>query len=198
MIARVKAIAAKGGQIDAPDKGDLAVHDHQLLVVAMHRPLARIERTLNAGTAKQLLAHVAHGPAGGFEDGERCSTPQQHPHLDSLGEITEQIAQPRRLTIARQPEIRRDMPPGDMHMRPSAPQRVGDLRQRLRSVDQDLELAPRAWRRVPSDPQRRLTRGIQLVDPADTPQPAAVMRSDRGLDAPTCPPIDALDQVTRH
>ena len=41
-------------------------------------------------------------------------------------------------------------------------------------------------------------RGVELIDPANTLQPATMMRTDRGLDAPACPPIDALSQAFRH
>jgi hypothetical protein len=36
-------------------------------------------------------------------------------------------------------------------------------------------------------------RGIELIAPANTPQPATMMRTDRGLDALTRPPIDMLN-----
>src|ERR1017187_10019044 len=41
-------------------------------------------------------------------------------------------------------------------------------------------------------------RGIELIAPANTLQPATMMRTDRGLDALTYPSIDALKQATRH
>src|ERR1019366_48986 len=40
--------------------------------------------------------------------------------------------------------------------------------------------------------------GMKLIDPANTLQPATMMRTDRDLDALTYPPIDALNQATGH
>jgi len=39
---------------------------------------------------------------------------------------------------------------------------------------------------------------MQLIDPANTPQPAMMMRTDRGLDCTTRPPVNALNQAFRH
>jgi hypothetical protein len=41
-------------------------------------------------------------------------------------------------------------------------------------------------------------RGVELIDPANTPQPAAMVSTDRCLNALACPPIDALSQAFRH
>jgi hypothetical protein len=198
MIAAVKSIAAERCQVDTPNKRDLVVHDDELLVVAMHRALVEIKRALHARAADELLAHLAHGRTSRREDRQWRSPPQQHPDLDSLGQITEQIAQSSRLIVARQPEIRGDVPPGDMDMRASAPQRRGDARQRLPTVNQHVKRAPRARRRIAGSPQRWAVRGVELIDPANPPQPAAMMRTDCGLDALTGPPIHTLNQATRH
>jgi hypothetical protein len=93
MIAAVKTIAAERGQVDTPHKRDLAVHDDELLVVAMHRALVEIKRALNACAPDELLAHASHGRTGRRKDRHRRSPPQQHPDLDSLGQVGEQIAQ---------------------------------------------------------------------------------------------------------
>ena len=198
MIAAVKTIAAERGQVDTPYERDLAVHDDELLVVAMHRALVEIKRALNARAPDELLAHAAHGRTSGREDRHRRSSPQQHPDLDSLGQVPEQIAQSGRLIVARQPEIGRNVPPGDMHMRASASERLGDARQRLTTINQHVERAPRARRRIAGSPQRWGVRGIELIDPANALQPATMMRTDRGLDALTYPSIDALKQAIRH
>jgi hypothetical protein len=164
----------------------------------MHRPLVRIKRALHARAADQLLAHTAHSRTSRREHPHRRSRPQQHPDLDPLGQLTQQIAQPSRLVVSPQPKTRRDVPPRDVHMRASARERLGDARQRLPTVNQHLERAPRARRRIAGSPQRRAARRIQLIDPANTTQPTTMMATDRGLDAVTGPPINALDQATRH
>jgi hypothetical protein len=83
-------------------------------------------------------------------------------------------------------------------MRASARERLGDARQRLPTVNQHVERAPRARRRIAGSPQRRAARRLQLIDPANTTQPKTMMSTVRGLDAVTRPPINALDQATRH
>ena len=45
MVTVVKTIAAERREVDPSNEGDLAVHDDELLVVAVHRALMGIERT---------------------------------------------------------------------------------------------------------------------------------------------------------
>jgi hypothetical protein len=90
----------------------------------------------------------------GVKTGSGAPPPQQHPDLDSLGQLTKQIAQPRRPIVARQPEIRGDVPPRYIHMRASASQRLSDARQRLPTINQHVKRTPRAWRRIAGSPQR--------------------------------------------
>ena len=120
VIAAVKTIAAQGGQVDTAHEGDLAVHDDELLVMAMHRALVEIQRAPDARAPEQLLAHAAHRRASGRKDRHRRSAPQQHPDLDSLGQIAEQIAQSRCSMVAGEPEVGCDVPSGDMYVRASA------------------------------------------------------------------------------
>jgi hypothetical protein len=116
VIDGVKTIAAERGQVDTPHERDLAVHDDQLLVVAMHGALVGIKRALHSRAADELLADAAHRITSRREDRQWRPPPQKHPDLYSLGQIAEQIAQPRRLIVARQTEIWREVPPGDVHV----------------------------------------------------------------------------------
>jgi hypothetical protein len=168
MIIAVKAIAAERGQVDTANERDLAVHDHELLMVTMHRPLVKIKRALHARAAGELLAHATYGRTSRREDRQRRSSPQQHPDLDSLGQLTKQIAQPRRPLIAGQPEIRGDVPSGDVHVRAGTGERFGDAREHLSTINQHIERAPRAWRRIADGPQRWAVRRSRLIDPAGT------------------------------
>ena len=198
MITGVETVAAERRQIDAPDERDLAIHDHQLLVMTMHRPLMRIKRALHSGAADQLLAHAPHRRTSRRESPHRRSRPQQQSNLDALRQLTEQITQPSRPIIAPQTEIRRNVPPGDMHMRASAGQRLSDPWQRLPAIHQHLKRSPRPWRGIGRSPQRRTARRFQLIDPANTLQPATMMPADRDLDPLARPPINALNQATGH
>jgi hypothetical protein len=60
MAAGVEAVATERGKVDAADEGDLAVDDHQLLVVAVHRPLARVERPPHLRPPRQFVTNAAH------------------------------------------------------------------------------------------------------------------------------------------
>ena len=162
MIAAVEAIAAERGQVDPADERDLAVDDHELLVVAMHRALVGVERALHARAADELVAHAPHGRRAGVKTG--TGAPAHSSTLTSTRSASSP-SRSRSLTasiVARQPEIGRDVPAGDVHAsseRPRAPRRA---RQRLRPVDQHLERAPVARRRIARRPQRRVPRGGSL------------------------------------
>jgi hypothetical protein len=198
MVVRVKAIATERGQIYPADERDLAVDDDELLVVTMHRALVKIERALHACAAYELLAHAAHGRARWREDRQWRPSPQQHPYFDALGQLTKQIAQAGRSLFARQPEIGRDVPSGDMHMRASARERLGDARQRHPPVNQDVERTVCSRGRVASRPQSSVGRGIELIDPANAPKTAAMMGTDRGLDAFAHQAVHSLNQGSGH
>jgi hypothetical protein len=62
MAAVVEAIAGFRGQVDSADEGDAVVDHDRLLVVAVHRPLLRIERAANLCPAAEVLAHLAYRP----------------------------------------------------------------------------------------------------------------------------------------
>jgi hypothetical protein len=189
MITGVETIAGQRSQVDTPDERDLVVDDHQLLMVAVHRPLARIERALHARAPGQLVAYAAHRGACRRERRHRRSRPQQHPNLDSFRELTQQIPQTTRLIVAGEPEVGRNMPAGDVHARVSPRQRLGDTRQRLPAINQNIKRAPQARRRITRSPQRRARRRMQLADPTNPSQPTTMMPTDRCLDPVTRPSI---------
>jgi hypothetical protein len=64
----VPAVPAKVGEINAPDEGDLVVHDDELLVVAVQEALVIVDRDANAGVARELPAVGPDVAAGRRED----------------------------------------------------------------------------------------------------------------------------------
>ena len=76
-----------------------------------------------------------------------------------------------------------------MDMRAGAGQRLSDLRQRLPTVDQHVKRATWARRWVAGAPQRSAGRRFQLIDAADTFQPAMMMLTDCCLDALARPSV---------
>src|SRR5512132_2347876 len=60
MATAVEAIAGFRGKVDSADEGDAVVDHDRLLVVAVHRPLLRIERAADLGPGAEVLAHPAY------------------------------------------------------------------------------------------------------------------------------------------
>jgi hypothetical protein len=82
-------------------------------VTAMHRALVGVERASHVRSADELLAYAADGRTSRREDGQRRSLPQQHPDLESLGQVAEEIAQRSlRLQRVRHPLQPRGIGPG--------------------------------------------------------------------------------------
>src|SRR5579863_3018193 len=106
MVIGVEPVATEIGEVDAADERDLAVDDHELLVVAVHRPLVRVERTLHARATDELIAYPLDRPPCRREQRHRRAGPQQDSDTNALSEIAEQIAKPPRTAIAPQAEIR--------------------------------------------------------------------------------------------
>src|SRR5205085_12160362 len=79
VVARVEAVAVVGGEVDAADEGDAVVDDDELLVVAVERPLAVVERTADPRPALERLAQLAGLGAGRMEERERRARPEAHP-----------------------------------------------------------------------------------------------------------------------
>jgi hypothetical protein len=198
MLAGVEAVAAQRRDVDAADERDLAVDYHELLVVAVHRALVRVQRAAHARAARQPLAHVAHGRTVGREHRKRRAAPQQHAHVDALGQLAEQVAQPARIGLARQPELRRHVPAGDVHRRPRGGDRLGDQRQRAPAVDQNLKRVARARRRVAGGPQRAVVRRLELGQAPDSPQAPASVRAERQLDRTPGREVESIEQLRAH
>ncbi len=60
VVVRVEPVAGFGCQVDAADEGDAVVDDDRLFVMAVHRPLLRIEGALDlVSDRSDALAHRA-------------------------------------------------------------------------------------------------------------------------------------------
>src|SRR5436190_3850250 len=88
--ARVVAVAAVARQIDAAHARKTVVHHDELLVVAVHGPLLRVERDLDPGAA-QPLRELPHITARGSEKRQRRPGPEEHAHLELPREPGEQV-----------------------------------------------------------------------------------------------------------
>jgi hypothetical protein len=97
MRRRVVAVARQRGQVDPADEGDLPVHEHEFLVMAVQRPLVVVERAGDARSADELLAHLPHLTAVRMEERKRSAGPGQHAQVDAFGGLGEQL--PQRLAV---------------------------------------------------------------------------------------------------
>ena len=91
MLAAVEPLSFEGGQVDAADERDVVVDDDELLVVAVHRPLVRVERHRDARAADELVAHPPHLAAVRVEERQRRTGPGEHAHVDALGRSRKQL-----------------------------------------------------------------------------------------------------------
>src|SRR5581483_12455674 len=75
MLARVVAVAAERGEVDPADEGRCAVDDHELLVVAVHRPLEPVETDANPRSRSEPPRGVTDVAAVRVEERERRAGP---------------------------------------------------------------------------------------------------------------------------
>ncbi len=191
MRGGVEAVAGLVRQVDAADEGDRVVDDDRLLVVAVHRPLARVERALDPRPDREAVAHLPHLCPGGPEHRQRGARPGEHADLDPLGGLGEQIAQENCLPAVLERELGREVPAGHVHVRARLADRVRHPRQRLGAVDENLE---RATRPGPGAPRGPSARGrVERPQPADSPETPPVMRLHAPADDVADPAIRPVE-----
>ena len=137
-------------------------------------PLMRVELTSAPAFPEQLISHADVPLSERGKNRKRRAGPQQHPDLDPLGQLAEQIAQAAAPLVACQSEVGGEMPTRDVHMRASVRQRLGDAGQRLGAVDEDLKRTTAARRGSPAT-HSESSRRIELIQVAHPTQPATVM-----------------------
>ena len=137
VLAHVEAVAGEGGQVDAAHEGHAVVDHDQLLVVAVHRPLPRVERHRDPRPADELVAHAAHLATVGMEERQRRTGPREHANVAPAGRVREQLAQ-RRASPAHA-EAGAEEPAREVDVRARARDLGGHARQRLGAVDEQLE-----------------------------------------------------------
>ena len=118
-----------------------------------------------------------------MEERQRRAGPEQEAYRDAFGQLGEQGAKRHAGRVADESGVGRDVPAGDVDMRPCLAQVGCDARQSLRTVDQHLERAAAPGRRLTRRPERvpgRLERAL----PADPPQAPGVMQAHEPLQAP--------------
>ena len=189
--ARVEPVPPKRREVDSADVGDAIVDQHDLLVMAVQRPLPRVELHLDACPTRQLVAHLAHLAAVGMKERQWRSRPREHAHVDAHGSVGKQLAE-RRAAVAHS-ERRREEPSRDMHVRLRRSDVVDHAGQYLGAVDEELDLRARSRsKRAGLRPAAR--RRIERARVAAPAQPAPVMREDRVLDRGADRCIEAIER----
>ena len=190
VIRCVVGIAAVECEVDASDVRDPVVDHDRLLVMAVRRSRAGIERGPDLRMAGERALHLAHVPARGSERRDRRALPEQDAYVDLLGQLGQQDPDDERLLLAAERQLGREEPAGEVH--------VGGRRrhvgrhpgQRLRAVDQHLDRVPVAGRRALGEVERRRVQGVLLADaPQVTPVPVANRPVD--LTSERMPELDA-------
>ena len=101
----VEAVARQRREVDPADERDLAVDDHELLVVAVHRPLARVQLAADARPVHELVARGSRTARARLEQRHRRAGPQQHAHVRRARRPRRAASRSgRALVVARQPE----------------------------------------------------------------------------------------------
>ena len=156
----VETVAGEIREVDAAHEGQLVVDDHELLVVAVQRPLVRVERAHDGAVLAERIAHAAHGAPRHRIQRQGRAAPEQHAHGHAAG------GRPRAGRAgspAARPAVSaksgRHAPAGDVDVRASARDRLGHARERLLAVDEHLDRVARRWaaRRRPPRPRRTPT-----------------------------------------
>jgi hypothetical protein len=172
----VEAVAREIGEVDAADERELVVDHDRLLVVAVHRPLAAVERTADARRGTQPLARRPDLSARWVKQRDRRAGPQQDPNVDRLGELSQQPAEDDGwILVADDFEARLEMPARNVDVGPRGAQALRDAGKRLGSVDEHLDPISRPRRRIARGPAtgRYLDGAIPAVSVKSTPMVCA-------------------------
>ena len=130
MDAVIESLPAERRQVDAADERNAVVDDHELLVVAVHGALLRVERHRDSRPGDELVAHLPYLAAVGMEERQRRARPREDPHVDALGRIGEQRAQPG--PACAHAEVGREEPAGELHVPLRRRDLLGDAGKRVR------------------------------------------------------------------
>ncbi len=140
---RVPRIAPVEREVDAAHERDPPVDHDGLLVVAVRKPRAAVGVRLDLRMARERVEHLSNLAVRRLEQWQRSALPREHPHVDALRELGEQVAHDHRLVVSREMQLRREEPAGEVDVRLGARELGRDRRQSLRTVHENLESV--AW-----------------------------------------------------
>ena len=106
MPGAVETVAREIREVDAAHERQLVVDDHELLVMAVQRPLVRVERAHDGAALHSASRTLAHGAARHRIHRQGRPAPEQHAHGHAAGGVREQVVQDHRRLAGRQREAR--------------------------------------------------------------------------------------------
>ena len=175
---RVEPVATEEAEVDPPDESEVAVHDHELLVVAVHRPLAVVEGVDDLRPARELLPCLAYLAPRGVEERKRRAGPGEDPHLDPRGRLGQELAQGR--PALAHPQLGREVPAREPDTGARGRDGLRNRLQRFRAVHEHVDRVPFPRGRVACSPAAR--RSVEYVQPAEPCQPPPVVGQDQAVE----------------
>ena len=149
--------------------------------MTVHRPLELVARDLDLRAEGQRMADALDVVAVGTEQGQGRAGPEEYAHRNTFRQLGQKRPQLHSYGVACQGEVRGDEPAGQVNVRPRLAKLRGESRQGLGAVDQHLERAAAAGRRVAGSPELAAGRFERSL-PADPAQAAAVVRAHEPLE----------------
>ncbi len=180
VLLAVVGIPSVEREVDASDEGEAIVDHDGLLVMAVHEANAGVELAVDPVSQVEPLDHLPNLSSGRAEDRDRSAAPDQHAHVDPLGQLGKQVSHDRGIVAARELELRREEAAGEMDVRLRSRQLLCDLRQERGSVDENFHGVSLPNRCTPASPPGSV--GCERVLPSDLAQASGVMRADGAID----------------
>jgi len=164
-------------------------------VVAVEGSLLRVERHRDPRAADELVTRPSHLAAVGMEQWQGRSGPREHPHVDPLGRVGEQL--PQRRAFLLQPERGVEVPAREMDVRAGGANRLCDPRQAFGAVHERFDAAAPA-RREGGRGGPAARRGIDRLLRAAPAEPPRMVRTHDPFDGLADDVVDAVQWKWSH
>jgi len=128
----------------------------------------------------------------GWNAGTGAHRPHEHPDVDSLGRLGQQLAEHTRTVSPDELEGRSHVPSGHVDIAAGVLDRLGDHRKHLGAVDEHVERAALAWRRIAHRPEA-VGRRVEGSTPAEATEAPPMLGAHRRLDAVAHHSVEAGD-----
>jgi hypothetical protein len=178
VLRRVVAVALHRGHVEAADERHV-VDDHDLLVVAVQGPLARVELAADRAALQERLLRGGGTFPRRLEERHGRAGPQQHAHRHPFRGGRQQLAQLGRARLPRQLEVGRRVPVRYVDVLLRALDRLRHDRERGGAVDQHLDVVAVLHRPARGEPPRAVA--FQNLAPPQPPQSSRVVGAEQVL-----------------